>query len=344
MNTNKKMFIAMLILVIGFSAIFTVSLLTQKIKLNEGNVVGNTAGNINNEGLFCESEGVVYFSNPYDGGCLYSMTPQETDFKKLTTAGVSYINADTNYLYYYLDSADKGEGLGYVQRTYGIYRSRLNGKDTECLKRDNAIAMQLCGNYLYYQFFDNDNTLGTQLYKIKIDKSEDVRVADFNINPACCVNGLIYYGGTKEDSSLYTLDTATGSSSLVLEGNIWNPVYLNDYIYYMDASRSYKLCRYSMSQNIVEILCDDRVDFFNVYENYIYYQKSSESEPALKRMYTDGSSPEIVASGIYKNINITSSYVYFRSYDVNDIMYKTPVNGAVQVTTFDAAQSAAEAK
>lgn len=341
MNAKQKNILIFSFIGILVVAAFVITLLSQRIKMNDGYVTGNTAGNLNNGGLFCESNGVVYFSNPYDGGCLYSMTPDETDMKKLTTSGVSSINADENYLYYYLDSSKKGSGLGYVQRTYGIYRSKHNGKSTECLKRGNAITIQLCGNYLYYQNFDNKNKNGTELYKIKIDKSEDKRVADYNINPASCINGVIYYNGTENDHYLYSLNTTNDSSSVIWEGDVWNPVYDNGYFYFMNVSDNYSLCRYLPNENVVEKLTDDRVDFFNVCGNYIYYQKSSSSEPALKRMYTDGSNVEIVASGIYKNINATSRYVYFSGFDSDAPMYRTPVEGAIQVSAFDAAANAA---
>lgn len=296
--------------------------------------------NLNNGGLFCEKDGIVYFSNLYDNGCLYSMLPDGTQMKKLTTAGVSSINADEHYLYYYLDSSKKGAGLGYVQRTYGLYRSKLNGKDAECLKRGNAVTLQLCGNYLYYQNFDNDSKNGTELFKIKIDKSEDVRVLDYNANPASCVDGTIYFNGTENDHHLYALNTSGDTVSTVWDNEVWNPVYENGYFYYMDIANNYRLCRYSPAANQVEILTEDRVDFFNVAGNYIYYQKSSKNEPALKRMYTDGSGVEIVAEGVYKNINTTSNYVYFTAFDSDVPMYRTPLNGSVYVTTFDEAEAA----
>ncbi len=111
----------------------------------------------------------------------------------------------------------------------------------------------------------------------------------------------------------------------------------------MDVTNNYRLCRYNLSQDVIEILTNDRIDFFNVYGNYIYYQKSSQTEPALKRMYIDGSNPEIVAEGVYENINITSQYVYFNQFDAPVPVYKTPTFAPVYVTTFDAASAAAKA-
>lgn len=317
--------------------LFVLTIYFQQVKMNDGSAIGNTAGNLNNGGLFCESGGIVYFANPYDNGCLYSMNPDETDFKKLTTISTSSINADEHYLYYYLDSSTTGTGLGFVQRSYGIYRSGLNGKHSECLKKGNAITLKLCGNYLYYQLFDNKNKEGTQLFKVKINGKEEKQVADYNINPASCADGTIYFNGTKKDHALYSLNTADDSITRLWDEELWNPVYDNGYIYYMDIAHNYRLCRYHMTDNTVEVLTEDRIDFFNVYQNTIYYQKSSATDPALMRMSIDGSNPETVISGVYKNINITSRYVYFTGFDSDTPMYRTPVNGPVNVAPFDAA-------
>jgi len=343
MTTTKKNIIIVCAVVCVLAALFAVAMLTGRIPMNDEYTVGNTAGNLNNGGLFCESDGKVYFANAYDNNALYSMNPDETELVKLNSNYVASINAGGDYLYYYMESGTKGsgQGLGFMSRTAGIYRSGKDGKKVSCLDRTFAVKMQLCGNYLYYQ--DYSNKSGTVLSKVKIDKSEKVKVADYVINPTSCVNGLIYFNGTEDDHELYTLNTANDAITSIWPGDIWDPVYLDGYVYYMDVQNNYRLCRYNMSENVIEVLTDDRIDFFNIYSDYIYYQKSSKTEPALKRMHIDGSDPEIVASGVYENINITSQYVYFNEYGASVPVYKTSTFGNVYVTTFDAAASAAAA-
>ena len=343
MTTTKKNIIILCSVFVIALLILAAASFTGRISMNDENTVGNTAGNLNNKGLFCESDGIVYFSNAYDGNALYSMNPDETEMKKLSVNSVSYINTGGDYLYYYMESgtneSNTGTGLGYMGRTAGIYRTKKNGKRTVCLSRTYSNIVQLCGNYLYYQAYDTKK--GTTLNKIKINKTDETVVANYIINPACFVDGKIYYNGTQKDHYLYALNTSTDNSSVVWQGNIWNPVYIDNYVYYMDVANNYRLCRYSMSQDVIEVLTNDRVDFFNVYDYYIYYQQSSRTAPALKRMYLDGSNAEVVAEGIFENINITSEYVYFNEYNAPLPVYKTSTYGGVYVTTFDAAEEAA---
>jgi len=159
---------------------------------------------------------------------------KETEIKKLSTNQVNSINVGGNFLYYYMDSSGGGTGLGYVVRTYGVYRSKLNGNDSKCLDRNAAVTMQLVGDYIYYQRYNNKDF--TKFYKVKTDKTENELVSDMIINPAACYNGVIYFNGTEENHYLYSLDTRTGLISTVFEGNLWYPAYNAGYIYYMDVS------------------------------------------------------------------------------------------------------------
>lgn len=315
-------------------------ILSSRIPMNDEFTTGNTPGNLNNGGYFCEMDGRVYFANAYDNFALYSMNPDETDLVKYNDGAVSSINAAGNYLYYAQSSGStETGGIGSAVRISGIYRSNLKGKSVVGLDRCNIVSMQLCGNYLFYEKYDKQ--VGTSLTKVRIDKKDMQTVAEGIINPNCCVNGRIYYNGTAEDHYLHALDVSTGRDAVIWQGNIWNPIVQGDYVYYMDVGEDYRLCRYNLSSNVVEVLTNDRIDMFNVYDNYIYYQVSSADSPALKRMLTDGSSQEIVREGVYQNINITSEYVYFNSFNEATPVYKTYTYGPINVTTFDAAREAA---
>ncbi len=321
--------------------LMVIAILIGRVPLNDENTVGNTPGNLNNGGYFCESDGRVYFANAYDGYALYSMNSDESDLRKLGEGSYSFLNVGGDYLYYSMIGNSDDYELGFIGTPYGVYRSKLNGKKVTGLDRSHIINMQLCGSYIYYEKYDNKKAVS--LEKIRIDKKDKQTVVpEAIINPNCYVDGTIYYNGDdkSKDHYLYALDTATGVSSVVWEGDIWNPIVQDGYVYYMDISSNYRLCRYSLYNDTVVVLTNDRIDMFNLYDNYIYYQVSSPTEPALKRMLIDGSSPEVVREGVFQNINITSQYVYFNAFDEPTPVYKTSTFGPVAVTTFDAAMEA----
>lgn len=336
-NTKALLFAGILILVMTASLV--ISSFISRIPSNDISVTGNTGGNLNNGGLFCELDNKVYFANSYDNGHMYSMNTDQTEVTKVTSSSVSHINGAGNHLYYFMDSGSGGKGFGYVIRTYGVYRSEIDGSHSSCLVKDGCTTMQLVGDYLYYQRYNNQDF--TKFHKIKTDKSEDFLVSDSIINPAAAHNGIIYFNGTETDHYLYALDTRTDSIGTVFEGNLWYPVYYQDYIYYMDLSSDYRICRYLLSNGTVEVLTNDRADAFNVGGSYIYYQRNDVNSPALMRMGLDGSNPEVVAEGVYTDIHITSQYVYFRDFYDEINTYCTPTQGMIHVTPFTAAKEAA---
>lgn len=340
MTVKQKNILTLSITFVIIAILFVLALYTSYIPPNDESTTGNTPGNLNNNGYFCEHDGRVYFANAYDNYSLYSMNPDETDIKKLRAGSVSHICAGGDYLYYAMSNAGGGTDLGSVRGSYGIYRSKLNGRNATGMDRCRIVSMQLCGNYLYYEKMDTKTSIS--LEKIKINKKDKTTInPDAIINPNCYVDGIIYYNGTDEEHHLYALNTANDTASVVWEGNIWNPIYQNGYVYYMDVENNYRLCRYSMYNDVVEVLTNDRIDMFNVYNEYIYYQVSSKNAPALKRMFIDGSSQEVVREGVYQNINITSQYVYFNGFKEATPVYKTSTFGPVNVTTFDAGMQAA---
>ncbi|MDE6740055.1 MAG: DUF5050 domain-containing protein [Lachnospiraceae bacterium] len=342
MTTKQKNILIISITVVIFIILVVCVVITSHVALNDEATVGNTAGNLNNNGYFCEHDGRVYFANAYDNYSLYSMNPDETDVKKLRGGSSSHICAGGKYLYYAVENQSGGSDLGSVRGAYGIYRCQLNGKNATGMDRCHVDTMQLCGNYLYYSKLDPKSSMS--LEKIKIDKKDKATVSpDAIINPASYVNGAIYYCGTGQGQEhyLYALNTANDTSSVVWQGNLWNPIYQNGYVYFMDIGNNYRLCRYSMNAGVVEVLTNERLDLFNVYGDYIYYQTNSKTEPALKRISIGGGAPEIVREGIYQNINITSEYVYFNAFGESTPVYKTSTYGPVNVNTFDAGMQAA---
>lgn len=321
-------------IVAGLAVIFYLS---RRVVMNPDGTVGNTAGNLNNDGRFCEYDGTVYFLNSFDGGGLFAMNPDESGMKRLNSMEVRNILAGGRYLYYYhtgISYEDAGFAGALGMRAF--QRCKLNGSNPSVLTTDVVVTGQLVNDYLYLL---TSTTSGPSFYKIKIDNSDQVKLTDYEINPACAENGVIYYNGTQGNHFLHALDTATDAAREVWRGNLWNPVLEGDYVYYMDVANEYRLCRYSLSQDLVEILADERVECFNVGGGYVYYQTNG-ARAALKCMGADGSNPMVIAEGIYHHINMTSRYVYFQDFRDSSTIYHSPL-GSSTYEVFQAAKDAA---
>lgn len=318
MKAQKRQGIVLFTVVLLILATLVVcSFLKERIPKNPVGTIGNTAGNLNNKGLFCEHNGTVYFSNAKEYGDLYAMNPDETDVRKLSELNVCNILAGEKHLYYF-QLGDTGQsGFGNVISVKSFNRSDLKGGHVKCLTRDIVVKGQLVDDWLYLLTTENSKT---SFYKMKTDKSDITPLANYEINPACARNGIIYYNGTKTNHYLYGLDTETDIPSEIWQGNIWYPALDGEYIYYMDVAENYRLCRYSLTQNFVEVLTNERIECFNVGNGYIYYQTNGDA-PQLKCMRTDGSDAKMIAEGSFTNINMTSQYVYFQKYGIESSLY-----------------------
>ncbi len=318
------------------AAISILLAITQRVSMNPSGTVGNTAGNLNNEGLFCEYDGTVYFYNTFSGGGLFAMEPDESGIRRLNTLEVRNILAGGKYLYYYhTGNSSVASDFGHAFGMRSFQRCKLNGSNATSLLDGVIVTGQLVDNYLY--LLSSKNT-GPSFFKVKIDNSEQVDLADYVINPACAQNGIIYYNGTQSDHYLYALDTATDTPSEVWKGNVWYPVLEGDFVYYLDVANDYRLCRYSLSQNVIEVLTQDRVDCFNVGGGFIYYQKNGD-DAQLKCMRTDGSGAKTIAQGNYTRINMTSRYVYFQEFGNETATYHSQL-GSDYYEVFQAASDA----
>ncbi len=331
---NKRNILFLVVLFALIIALGVTRYLSGIIPENPTGTVGNTAGNLNNLGMVCEYDGYVYFHNYSDGGALYRMKPDESEPKKIIDESVAYINIAGKHIYYYQNyDKNKDAALAFLARNLGIYRSTITGKKTVCLQKAPVTSVVLINSDVYYQYFDDVYAL--TLYKKHIDNTKEVQLTDEPVYPVCAVNNVIYYAGQKNDHSLHSYNVLNGAKSVVFEGNISFPVVSGSYVYYLDNVNSFSLCRRPLSGGTEEVLTTDRVDCFNVVnDTWIYYQKNSNTEPAMKRMRTDGSSNEIIMPGNFTEINSSSVYVYFRPYESSSLVYHQLVNGPVNPQIF----------
>lgn len=329
-------------------ALFTLAVFWARksgsIPENPAGTVGNTPGNLYNGGLMCEDDGVVYFSNPYDNGALYSMDVNEGNMKRLAKYDTRSINSAGKYLYYYQATDGANAIAGFGGHMMGLYRCLKNGNRVKCLDKTPCNTISLHDNTIYYQHYTNAKKEGMTLYRMGTNKQDTRQLIPAIIDPSCIVDNYMYYVGDQGDLNLYRMDLNSEGVVQVREGKYWMPLVQNGYLYYLNVSDNYSLYREDIAAQEVEKLTDDRVDCYNVCGGRIFYQRNDSDDPALMRMNADGSDPEVVASGVYTAINATSRYVYFKRYGEDYSMFRTPIDGMINVSPFSAARDAVPKK
>lgn len=334
MNRAKTIIgIVVLLIIIGVACIFAFR--SRNITPNPPGTIGNTSGNLQNGGYFCDGGDKIFFANAYDGYSLYSMNPDESGVVKLSNAVTSNINAGGDFVFYYQSASSSSHSISNLFRINGVYRARKDGKKAFCLQRVVSPAMALFDNTVLYQLYDTEGAGKISLCRTDIDKKNEATVSDQLIDPYSIVNGTLYYAGQGSERYLYAMNLQTGTSQTVYKGDVYHPQAKGDWVYFMDIIKDYHVYRYSLSTGDIQEVTTERVDTYNVADNYIYYQTATGQNPALKRCKLDGSEEETVAAGVFQNINITSNYVYFNAFDNPTPVYHTPTNGPIQITTFN---------
>ncbi len=341
MSDQKKLCMILIAIFVIFTGLYTFWKVKPYFNKNEENLIGNTAGNLNNGGYFCESDGIVFFANSYDGNRLYSMNLDESNIQKVCDSVVQYINADSKNIYYYQVEAGKESAVGIPAKFNGIYYINRKGGSIHCLDKTPCKVVKLLGNHIYYQRYDTKK-IELSLYEVDLLKQSTKQLLEDEVNPACMIGNNIYYTGVLDQKYLNTYDVTTGESFVLNEETTWNPDVQGDYVYYMDMQNGYKLTRYQLSTREVTVLSKDRVDLFLVTDNEIFYQRNSTTNAALMVMNKDGSNPQVIAEGNYSDLNATRQNLYFHAFGSTVPLYKIALNqGSYTMETFEAAKTAA---
>lgn len=334
-NTAKTVIILIMLLAVVAGIIIATSYIkyNSRVPENPPGTLGNTGGNINNEGLFCQDGDTVYFSNTLDNNYIYSMDLDGSNQKLVLAISAKYLNSAGKYLYYNQIDTSTDLVYGFTGNVHGIYRYKKDSYDqTRGFDRTAAGLTILIDNYVYYQHYDNDN--GMTLYRCSTNDDDKGEVLKEIVNPCCVINGDIYYPDQNNYFNLNVFDTDTLKASPYLNERMYNPVYSNGAIYFIDISNGYCLSRYSFDSHSVENLTADRVDAFNILGDVIFYQRNAEDTPAVMRMRSDGSDPVMIAMGNYSNINMTTAYTYFHAYGDPMDMYRVSTTGNPRPETF----------
>lgn len=337
MNNKKKNVRLLAFLLFFLALIISITIvliqLSRRVKMNADTVTGNTTGNLNNDGLFCEYDEILYFANGYDNNSLYYYNANNGSCKKMADGPVSSINVDNNYIYFVRETSSSKGTFGMSRANFvGIYRMDKKGKHKVRLHNGPVGLAHLINNTIYYQNYSN--SYGLHLFSVGIDGREDTEILKEAVLPTGYYNGSLLYANVKSNHFVSTLDDVTKKKDTLYEGDCYFPTMEDNCLYYMDISNNYCLKKYNLETQEEIILTTERLDSFNIYGDTIFFQVSDEKNPCLKRMKSDGTNMEVVQNGIFHQISMTKNYTYFTAYNSDTPIYRTPTTGVIDVNIF----------
>ncbi len=317
----KIVIISVLILVVigGIIAAFV----ANHFKYNDEDVVGNTAGNLYNGGLFCEYDDYIYFANPNENNQLYRMDEDGDNVKKIHSDKASYINIAGDYIYYVRFNHEDGQQAVFRGNLFGVYRLKMGDTTAVELYGDIANSLALSGNKLFFQSYSDEELIGVK--SIGIDGKDLEDISDDDYLPLSVYNEEIYFNNTDYNHNIAKIDVKDYDKSTVKAGNYYMPIAEEGNLYYIDIEAGYQLVKENLSTKSKTVLTDEKCINYNVHSKYgvIYYQvENDEDDHRLMMMDLDGKNETLVTKGDCDRIHITKNYTYYcKTVGIDEIWY-----------------------
>lgn len=330
-HQKRNTILGVLALLLAIALLIVLRFSSRVTLYDDPNTSGNTSGNLLNGGLFCESDGRIYFANLNDQNTLYSMNEELADLKKVYDDNVSYINAAGKYIFYTRRNDKKkidSNALLALSST-GLFRITTKGTKLSKLYENPTQAACLYGNYVYYQHYDDKK--GLQLYAAKIDGSSNDLLLSEPVAPYSVTDSTIYYSGAKEDHAIHSMNINGSSQQVISTENCTSLTRQGDHLYYLDMSRDYALARVNLDGTEPEILAANRIATYNVdqTESTIYYQiDDGQNNGLYQKDLTNGGTPELIAAGDYNYLHLVSDYLFYENYDGSKAYVMDVASGA----------------
>ncbi len=316
--------IIVILIGIAFILVFVIARFSGRVIPNTEGAVGNSACNIYNGGLFCADDERIYFSNLKDGGSLYSMSKDLSDFEYMQEDTAGYINNTSNYIVYSRLNYTRNDSVKHVlQFSYsGIYRVTKKGSHSiGGIYSYDVGSVGLIGNEVYYQKHEKDGNMN--LYRAGLDGKNDELLLEEKVVPGTLTSSKIYYAGAEDDHYIYSFDPDSRQKVVIYKGNCYQPALIGGNIYFISLSKNYNIAKIDEFGQNPTILVDEKCDFYNVTpdEQYIVYQVDDGKNNRLEMMNLSTLEKTVIKKGDYNSINIIGDRVFFREFGTDEVYY-----------------------
>jgi len=286
--------------------------------------LGNTSGNLANNGYACLKDGWIYYRNSGDGNKLYKVKTDGTGKTKISDDSPIFINVVSDWIYY---SNDNDDGKIYKIRTDGTERTKLNNESSgNILVKDGWIYYsEVIGPREYaatlYNCWD--------IYRMKCDGTSISTISKNKYAPAFVnvVDDWIYFASFY-DGKIYTMKTDGTNETTLNNCRVAQSIIVDNEIYYSNVYENGTV--YKMNLNgtgNTKLDYNFKVNTFNISDGWIYFSNMEDNDK-LYKIKTVGTGKTKLSDIPAYEINIVGDWIYY--HDKTDkvfTLYKVKKDG-----------------
>ncbi|WXR62880.1 DUF5050 domain-containing protein [Peptostreptococcaceae bacterium AGR-M142] len=260
----------------------------------------------------------IYFFNPLDDQDLNLYKKNKKTFEKIIIfSGLSITNIIlyNDLIYFTSDSS-----------IYSIGKYGENLKKIYTIKNDIKIfEFNIYNDFIY---FTDDFEYGS-LHRIDLNGENIFLISkqspmDLNIVDNC----IYYYGESDSEKGIYKFNLNNYVENKILDGNFEKVNLWKGFLYFVNVKKSYFITRYSILDEEIQILTNDRATHINIFNKFIYYINLSDNS-SLYKISLDGTKKMKLVDGLCSNIKIFDEYIYYENILDNHI-YSLDMNTLVK--------------
>lgn len=288
----------------------------NKLRLANGNIQGNTVGNLNNNGYVVQDPyGYLYFNNTGDRNKLYKLDTNGIFNNAIADDNAQYINVLNGWVYY----SNYTEGGK-------IYKVKEDGTGKQKLCDDMAAYVNVSGDWIYY----SNHSDGGRLYKIRSNGTGRAPVSEALKAETAYINvlgGWIYYTNKNDRHRPYVINK-DGSYVSKLSDEWADSIQVSgDWIYYTSSSGVLSKVKKDGTGTVIPIMGQtrefDKGFHLNVVGNWVYYSNYKDGGKLYKISTNGSGTKHKLTDDTVEYINIVDESIFYTS---KGKLYKLPID------------------
>ena len=280
------------------------------------NTVGNTSGNIVNNGIIAQQGNWFYYFNEEK---LYKVKTDGSGKAQIDNdvGNVNSLNVSGDWIYY----------SSYGYGTPWVYKIKTDGTGKTSLCNDDAEYATVAGDWIYYC----NHTDGDTIYKIKTDGTGRVKLCGDSADNMSVLGNWLYYCNTGDGNNVYKIGT-DGSGRVKINDD--DSCFVNvegKWIYYKNNREFGQLFKIGIDGSGRTQVTDSEAGtikpyYFNVNGSWIYYGYIENETCNLYKIKTDGTGKMKLCDGQSDNISIVGDWIYYRD-SVENKLHRLKTDG-----------------